>query len=341
MALPVVDNRTEFTAVPRLLLDRSGEALVVIVKASFEWADGALSLAPPERMRPVRDADIPWGEPEVSSIAYPADSCVRKPGTDVVVVAEAHAPGGPQRSFDARVVAGPVDKTVRLFGPRLWYADGEKMTDPEPVASVALRYELAFGGFDDSDPERVVEEPRNPIGRGRVRDRAQLTHAPAPQIEDPGALLGDLGVAPAPAGVGAVGRHWAPRRDFAGTYDQTWQETRAPLPPVDFDDRFHVCSAAGLWSQQPLRGGENVRLFSLLPGGLGLETVLPVIELKIGIEAEGEVTVATPHLDTVLIDLLATDTDKPPAIEMVWRTSVPAPRRLARARVVVQEEGGP
>ena len=82
-----LDNYTDFAAHPQLLLDRDGEQLVVIVKASFELHPGSaeLRVAPPERRRGVRFADVPWGKPEISSILYPADVCVREDavlGTD-------------------------------------------------------------------------------------------------------------------------------------------------------------------------------------------------------------------------------------------------------------------
>jgi len=344
MSQPALDNRTEFAVAPRLLMGRDGEMLVTMVKASFEAVQGhdgpdiPLELAPPERTRGLRPADIPWGEPEVSSIAYPSDHCVHKPGTDVIVVGKAYAPGGPQPTFDARVEVGPVAKSIRLFGPRIYRDNGQGTTSPQPVPEVELRYELAYGGFDDSDPEQVVEEARNPIGMGCVRDKTSLTHAAAPQIEDPSALLSDLDVQPAPAGLGAIGRHWAPRRNFAGTYDDTWQKTRAPLMPSDFDDRFNRCAAEGLWSSTPLRGDEAVSLANLLPGGRAWRFSLPLVRLQITVAIPGrELENRRPSLDTVLIDLLETSLDKPPAVEMVWRLAVPAPRRLGDARIVVRE----
>lgn len=343
MSQPALDNRTEFAVAPRLLMGREGEMLVTMVKASFEGAhdagpDAPLVLAPEERTRGIRGADIPWGDPDVSSIAYPSDHCVHKPGTDVIVVGRAYAPGGPQPTFDARVEVGPLAKTIRLFGPRVFREEGHGTTSPQPVEEVDLRYELAYGGFDDSDPERPVEEPRNPIGCGCVRDKASLTYAAAPQIEDPAALLSDVDVRPAPAGLGAIGRHWAPRRGFAGTYDEAWQQTRAPLLPADFDDRFNRCAAEGLWSASPLVGGEAVSLFNLLPKGMAWRFALPIVPLSVSVAIPGRDLLTTrPPLDTVLIDLLETSGDKPPAVELVWRVAVPAPRRLGDARILVQE----
>lgn len=322
-----------------------GEKLLTVVKASFELPRGAsaLQMAPEERDRGVRMADIPWGEPEVSSIGYPCDLFLRKPGTDVVVVGKGYAPGyRPVPSFDVRVAVGPLQKSLRLCGPRVWTGTADGMSKPSPIAELELRYELAWGGYDDSDPERVVEEPRNPIGRGKVRDTAARAGGAAPQIEDPAHPISSLDTEPAPAGVGAIGRHWLPRRKYAGTYDATWMATRSPLPPADFDDRFNLCGSPGLSSTVPLKGDETVKLFNLLPGGGATEFVLPAVKLEIAFQVKGrEPAVFTPHLDTVILDLLETSDDKPPAVELVWRASVKAPRRLGDSRVIVRERGMP
>lgn len=45
-----------------------------------------------------------------------------------------------------------------------------------------------------------------------------------------------------PAGFGVIARHWAPRIALSGTYDNTWINTRWPLLPKDFDERFWNCA---------------------------------------------------------------------------------------------------
>jgi hypothetical protein len=189
MNLPHLDNQTDFEVpLPQLLLDKDGEQLVTIVKATFEVParGGQPELAPPERQRPVRMADLPWGKPEVSSIAYPADLCLRKPGTDVIAVARAFAPGGkPVPRFDVLVRVGHLEKALVVYGLRVWQAKGEGLSEPRPIDEIELRYEHAWGGLDESDPSMPVEEPRNPVGRGISHDPNALTHQLAPQLEDP------------------------------------------------------------------------------------------------------------------------------------------------------------
>jgi hypothetical protein len=339
MDAPALDNRTELAVHPQLVLDRDGEKLVTIVKATFELAEGFLELAPRDRARKIRAADLPWQKDKPESLAYPGDVCVRKPGTDVVFVGKAHSPGGrPAPSFDARLEVGPLAKSISVFGRRLWLDRGSGLTEPAPTDAVEVRYDLAWGGRDESDPAALVEESRNPVGRGVVRDPGALTHAPAPQIEDPSELITSVRTAPAPAGLGPIGRGWSPRRAYAGTYDETWRTERAPLLPDDFDDRHHQCASPGLVAARPLRGGEEVRLLNLTAGGGAVNFALPRVSPEIEIRVKGrEPALFSPHLDTVLFDNLLAPRGAALVVEMVFRAHVPAPRRMREATIVVRE----
>ena len=334
-----LDNRTDFAVHQQVLLDAEGEKLLAIVKATFEIEGSEVDIAPAERTRGIRFADFPWEKDAPESIAYPGDVCLRKPGTDVILVARACAPGGRAvPSFDVRVEVGPLRKSLVIFGQRLWLADGTGLSTPQPIQEIDMRYDHAWGGRDDEDPAEPLEEPRNPVGKGVTRDPGGLTHQPAPHIEDPSFPILSVRTAPPPAGIGVVGRSWEPRRRYAGTYDAAWQEFRAPLLPDDFDDRFNLCASPGLLATPPLVGGEPVRLLNLTPGGGALTFALPRVQIEIEFQVKGrEPAIFTPYLDTVLFDLYLPTPEKPLAVEMVWRASVKAPRRLKGTRIIVRE----
>ncbi|NDV73509.1 DUF2169 family type VI secretion system accessory protein [Burkholderia cenocepacia] len=125
------------------------------------------------------------------------------------------------------------------------------------------------------EPEFLLNEVcfSNPLGRGWVDHRylrlvrktgQDLPRAiPAPQIEAPDAPIrqlrfcknpqGDSTAAQmarsagtygaSPAGMGIVGRAWAPRLALAGTYDAAWLEKRWPYLPKDFDFGYWNCAA--------------------------------------------------------------------------------------------------
>lgn len=340
---PPLENATEFAAHPQLYLAKDGERLLCMVKATFELTPGdpEPTLAPEERMRPLRFADLPWGKPDESSILYPSDVCLVKPATDVVVIATACAPNGKAApTFDTFARVGPVQKVVRVFGLRLWESRGAGLTPPRPVESVELRYDNAWGGTDDGDPARFVEEPRNPVGKGVVSDPARLTHQIAPCLEDPEHPVRSASTRPPPAGFGAIGRHWVPRRDYIGTYDDAWKQLRCPLPPLDEDDRIHQCASPGLIADPPLRGGEDCAFLNMHPSG-PFTFRLPRVRLQIEFRVRGRAPeLFEPYVDTVFVDLWETSPDKPPAVELVWRASVKAPRKMNQSLTIVRELRG-
>lgn len=345
MDAPAFENATELVAQPQLLLDRDGEKLVTIVKATFvaRRGGGPLELGSRSESRPIRPADVPWGDPAKSSIKYPSDLCLEKPGTDVIVVAAAHAPDGrPVPSFDVAVRLGRLARTLRVFGLRVWEASGAGLSAPRPTSGIEMRYDYAWGGLDATDPADVLEEPRNPVGMGIARDPSALTHRPAPYIEDPAQPIASVRTRPPPAGIGAIGRHWQPRRAFLGTYDETWLDERAPLLPADADPRANLCASPGLTAVPPLTGGEELALLNLVPGGGVLQAALPRLQVEVEYRVKGrEPARLVPHLDTVVIDTLEVEEGTLAVVELVWRAAVKAPRRMKDAEVLVTERGAP
>jgi len=342
MDQPPLDDHTDFEVMPQTLVDVDGEKLVVMVKATFELRPGApLEIPDEESRRILRAVDVPWGEPEKSSIAFPGDICVRKPGTDVIVVGKGYAPNGVAvPSFDVAVRVGPLQKLVKVYGLRVWEANGRGLSPARPIEEIEMRYDYAWGGIDDSDPQNFIEEARNPVGMGVARDPAVLTHQPAPNIEDPAHPISTCKTRPPPAGIGPIGRHWEPRRSYVGTYDDAWLAERAPLPPLNHDDRVNNCASPGLHSDIPLRGNEEVSLLNLVPGGGATQFLLPGVGVEIEFRVKNRAPeVFVPHLDTIIIDTLQLEPDEPPAVELVWRASVRAPRRMKDARVIVRELG--
>lgn len=338
MDSPPLDNQTEFEAHPQLLLTKNGERLLVVVKATFELlAPGAdLTLAPGDRARPIRMSDEPWGEPEVDSVRYPSDICPAKRGTDVVVVASAYSER-PTPELDCYVRVGPLKKAVKVYGLRVWESRGAGLSSARPFQELEIRYDYSWGGRDFEDPMKPVEESRNPAGMGVVCRSDKLTHQLAPRIEDPDHPIRSAGTKPPPAGLGVIGRSFAPRRDLAGTFDEAWQEFRCPLPPKDESDEFHQVASPGLVAQPHLRGGEECALLNMHPWG-PLQFVLPTIRLALEFHVKGRAPeVIRPPLDTVLIDAWNTSEEKPVAVEMVWRGHVAAPRKMTDSQTIISE----
>jgi len=304
----------------------TGDVVVVVVKQRFRVTpEGRTTRVPGAK---VNVTDVPWDEDEAetSSLRLPSDSCAYKPATDVVVAGSAMARGRAKvRQLDVGLRIGTLQKVLRVSGLRVWYRGliGITLSDPEPFEEVPLRWEYAWGGRDESDPKKPLEEPRNPVGRGVTRDPASLLGKPGPAIEDIAHLVSTNRSSPPPAGVGPIGRHWMPRRKFAGTYDDAWKKTRMPLPPADFDPRFEQAAPPDQIAAPYLRGGEAVGLHNLCADG-PLTFELPRLAFFVGSRLDGKLVEHRTAMDTVVL------LPNQRALDMTWRAAVPVPRKTYR-----------
>lgn len=317
MSLPRISTRLDATIDMFELFELDGRrALALVIKQRFVWDDaGQLERTEGTTVNPV---DVPW--PDAMSPMYPSDLFLRKPSTDVVVAGTAVA-DRPAETLDVHVTVGPVAKSLRVFGPRVWYRgiSGMSPTPPERFERLPLMWEHARGGMDVSDPAKVVDEPRNPFGTGIAGDPATLNHEPVPQIEDPRDLIRHARTKTEPAGVAALGPTFEQRRKYAGTFDQRWQDERMPLLPLDFDERFNQVAHPELITPEPLRGGEPIRLLNLgRPGPTKL--VLPRIVYQVDARTERETKGFRPVLDTVVL------MPDERALDLAFRVAIPMRR---------------
>lgn len=274
-----LDNRTSFAAGSTWGRNKDGvHEWIVAVKGTYDIApDGALSLAE-EQLPPLLMAEYN-GEFGTSSVRYAPDLVASKPTTDIVINGTAYAPGGrPSKDFTVSAQVGPVQKTLRVRGDR-WWVRGPLGVAPslsEPVTTVPIVYERAYGGYDqtDPDPKHQVLDTRNPVGHGVAAKPQHLIDQPVPNFEYTAGSLDAAG----PAGFGVIDSYWSPRREMTGTYDAAWEQTRRPLLPTDWDPRSLLCSPVDQQPKGPLRGGEPVALQNLTPSGT-LLFVLPKVYL--------------------------------------------------------------
>jgi hypothetical protein len=226
----------------------------VVLRQTYEWRDGTLVLA--QAQKPLATADRFFGEPNQSSVAEESDLAPYKPFCDVLVNATAHAPGGvarPRFEVGVRLTSAPaladgavgtaattelLDRRWLVTGPRdfvrpsalvrylgkmlalgtfgLVRREGWRLTAPQPIQALPLRYEYAWGGqcrvnADDDAADRVPDAMRlgeqqqaehpdrenlpvahttceaNPLGLGFAErwfvKARKLTRVAAPQIE--------------------------------------------------------------------------------------------------------------------------------------------------------------
>lgn len=262
-----------------------------------------------------------------------------------------------------------LEKHLMITGERHWERGlfGKyRLTRPEPVYRLPLRYENAYGGeciIEEEDPaarrvppkhhltpEQRKEHPAgeknaplahracetNPVGKGFLTPwylkAKKEKHIPAPQIEAPHSELAWQKAYP-PQGFGFIGRSWLPRRSLAGTYDETWLEKRHPLLPSDFDFRY--------WNGAPpdmqipyLKGDERIDLFNLTPAGKLSFSLPGEVPYALVRYESGEIRIARAHLDTLIIE-----PDKR-QVHMTYRATLPIHPlvRLLEARLIRKEK---
>jgi hypothetical protein len=330
-------NRTVFAADRNWTRDKQGvHWWIVAVRATCHvGTDGRLRLAD-EQMPPLLAPEY-FGEAGKSSLRYDSDLLAVKPTTDVLLIASAHAPGGqPAPSVAVGLRVGAIQKQLVVHGDRVYAqgAAGLAITAPRPFVTRPIRYELAFGGsdFSDPDPRNHRIDERNPIGRGFAVSETVLVNKPAHAIEYPGANPASAG----PAGFGPIDPAWTPRRQLAGTYDDAWARNKKPLLPDDYDPLYALSSPVDQRLPAPLAGGERVELVNLTPEGRLLFEI-PRIRLefttRFGLRRE-------PHPARLATVLIEPDQMR---VSFVWQSTlrVPAPEcDYLDGTEIVERRGG-
>ena len=328
-----VQNPTPLVAEALCMTGPQGAELVVVV-VKGTWESDAVSddrrvqrrIGTPLRLAtlqgPVTAAPVYRGEPGTSGLLRDTDSVPLKPGTDCLL--SGHAWGGGAREAQVRFTVrsggrAVVDVHAVAYGPRQWQRTLglASVVGPVPFESAELAWERAFGGRDASpdDPAHHDALGENPVGVGF---RAQGSRLPVdgawlPQIERPDDRLEGPRGRPRPAGFGPVAPDWEPRRSYAGTYDDAWRRTRAPLLPTDFDPRFYQSAPPELVATPHLVGGEDVAVEGCGPRPWHFQ--LPALLVRVALVAGPVPEPADASLDTVRVD--ADDA----TVELVWRAA--------------------
>lgn len=306
MGYPAIENETAFALLPLFPNDEDGRPLfVALVQATYAIEGDRLALVDPQpQPNPVGEL---FGESAaVSGYRVEVPFAFVKPSTDVILHGSASAPR-PVPQIDVSLRVGPVGKTVRVFGDRVWTraAGAVAPSPPLPFEAMPLVYERAFGGWDRShpDPRQHRAERRNPVGLGfSLPSRPFEEGLRLPNLEDPADPLERWGQVVTPACFGLVSPEWEPRASLCGTHDEAWRKERMPLSPKDFDRRFFQAASAGLVAPGYLRGDEQVTIDNASPRGR-LSFRLPgPLALSCRASTRRVTTTFPLVLDTVILD---------------------------------------
>ncbi len=319
-------NHTPFATDFALFPNEQGvDTLYTMVKATFnigpQWTLQQVQ-SPPQK------EDVYWGDPLSSSLRFASDFHTGKASSDIIVVGSACArEQQPVRQLDVKVQVGSIAKTIRVFGNRVW--NQGLITTPEPFTTMPLVYERAFGGKDLVGEQVRAADARNPVGCGFVgkKSSSEMSGMPLPNLECPNQLIRDLSDNPTPACFAPIAVSWQPRAGYAGTYDETWQQIRAPYLPSDYQQRFMNSAHPDLQYPGFLQGGESVLISGMHPAG-ELKFNLPVIKLLNKIHLENKEFSSGFNLETLLLD------PNQLQLSMVWRAAFPCDKKALKIKEI-------
>lgn len=296
---------------------------ILIVKTTYQYVNGKLVGA--IEQEPLNFTDSCYGAVNETPLRYPSDLVPYKPSADVIVVAEAYAPGGkPTAQWDCKVQVGDLSHAVTVTGPRNWMykrLSGWTLGEVEPTDRVPLRYDLSYGGEYQGPDGTIVTDERNPLGTGMIDQELTPRDQPiaAPQVLKQGEVLRDPFRKRVPAGFGPIPPAWLPRRPLGGTYDQDWVDNVWPHWAADYDFAFHNSAARGMKAIGFLNGDERVTLSNMHPDMSEVAFDLPgdpiIAHL---IDYDDQRRLIKMACDTLYIDMLAEDPEEW-LISLTWR----------------------
>jgi hypothetical protein len=324
-----IENHTPFVANTLVQADADGnEVFLAVFSASFEMPESASQLQPAVEQLPVHFGDMSFGDPACSSTRYEGEIASTKPGVDVIVNGQAHAPrGGRVAEMQVGLKLAAIRKVLNVTGDRLY--DAGSYSQPYPFSRMPIVYERAYGGTDDNGRTDL----RNPLGVGfhhaRSMDEAVKTQAPnITYANEPFQSPSDK---PRPAGFGVIGRGWHPRLPLAGTYDQAWIDNQWPLPPKDFDTRYNLCAPADQQLRQ-LNEGEEVSIVGMTADGRW-NFRLPRVVAPIRLLFDDRVENRPFRPDTVIIEPDLRRVTLRSRLSMVTRRNAPLLREIVFGHV--------
>lgn len=282
---------------------------VLVLQGSFDIVHDE-PLKPQQEQADMVFDDEYIGEIAQSTLTQENNIAPFKPKTDIHINATAYAPGGkPKDKWLVSVMLGKLYKELLITGPRCWERSitlKKHLDAPDPIQSLPIQYEYAFGGAVKDDEDSVQIYEANPIGLGfeqKFRKHRNAAANMAPQIIRLEDYDMESGKDYPPQGLAPIPPNWSPRLDKAGTYDLVWEKTRWPDLPEDFNFDFYNSAHPDLIYPGYVNGDEEIELRNLTPEGY-LKTTLPNYTLAILVRYEdGELRPIPMVLDTVYLDV--------------------------------------
>ena len=311
--------------------DNNGqEHLVVIIKAS--WKIPEENTRPrPNKPSPFSNTDEYYGEPGLSAMRYGDDHVRFKHNCDVIFDSHAYCPTKESANeFMASVQVGEINKSIKIIGPRKWVNGviNIRKTVAEKIESIPLHYGYAFGGtreYINGGKTNYDANIWNPTGVGWCGENtlSSASETALPNLENPQKPISHPSDKFHPIALSAIGRHWMPRIQYAGTYDDNWRKEKSPFLPDNFSEKFHQVAPVDQQIPYP-QGGEEVKFINLIKNKPKLTFYLPPIGNMYVHILRTDLTYENikANADTIFFE-----TEKS-IFSVIWRASTPIKRRI-------------
>jgi len=174
------------------------------------------------------------------------------------------------------IEVGALKKTLSVFGDRYWSNTG--FIGPEPITSMPIRYEQAFGGKSSK---------LNPVGKGL--DEVTFEGAkrkPLPNVEYHHRIMTGASDRPPPAALSRIEPIWPVRQGLGGTYDQKYIEKRMPGFPEDLNPVYFNDAAEDQRFDAFMTGNEHYQFSNMNPDHPVIDGQLPGVRARLFIEVE-------------------------------------------------------
>lgn len=311
-----VKNHTPFASHGYFVRDHHGvEHWVVAMRATFDIGIGELpriaAFQPAVKLVPEMQPEDP------DEMREEADFQPFRPAADIVLHGVATLPGGePVDTIAVTLNVGKTSKTLHCRGHQTLTKGrrGDVVSTVTPLTALPLSWRHTAGGQCQKS-EALNDD--NPIGSAWLADWSKVARdeeIKLPQITSPEEKTGSAVSYPAPQGFGPLQPHWGPRRHYAGTFDQAWQDTRHPRLPTDFDTRFYHSVLPDQWAT--LVGGEPVEVLNASADG-PLRFRLPQMIVN------ARTTIGREQFHTRLRIIGITIDATAKTVAMIWNTAVP------------------
>lgn len=302
-------NHTPFPAFGGFERDKNARASwTVWLKATFRMRHEHACLFDPDQIELCREP-LFLREANVSELLSDIDITPAKPVTDIVVIANGHAPRGHREDqpYSVEASIGRWTKALSVHPPMQWGRDLRPQRVAGDEAPVALGYSNAYGGADAvTDPSRPRHFAMNPIGAGYFTSREAAIGRRLPRLLPKGTVYDNWRDELPYDAFTPISRAWPQRVELAGTYDRMWRRKKSPLLPDDFQETYWQSVPENQRVQQKDIAGASIRLTNMCPHAAGhdgsvFETQLPSLDIECftrfrGKWVESEMRLQTLHI---------------------------------------------